>query len=127
MDVFLQENQKLKDEVFVLRTQMQKLASLKAENDQLRSLLGAEQKVTGRKLVAEIIDVAADPASHELIINRGKQQVMDFMHCIRNCRIWAHNRTFHTASTLFCVINGHIQSKQTFVFPGSFARRHKQA
>lgn len=66
-----EENESLKDEVFVLRTQLQKLVALKAENAQLRNLLGTEQKVEGRRLVAEIINVAPDPATHEIVINKG--------------------------------------------------------
>lgn len=70
-DELFQENQSLKDEVFILRTQLQKLVSLKAENAQLRNLLGTEQKVEGRRLVAEIINVATDPSVHEILINKG--------------------------------------------------------
>lgn len=72
-DELFAENQVLKDEVFILRTQLQKLVSLKAENAQLRNLLGTEQKVEGRRLVAEIINVAGDPAAHEIIINKGQR------------------------------------------------------
>nr|WP_144391486.1 rod shape-determining protein MreC [Pleionea sediminis] len=70
-DELFSENQALKDEVFILRTQLQKLVSLKAENAQLRNLLGTEQKVEGRRLVAEIVNVAGDPSAHELLINKG--------------------------------------------------------
>ncbi len=70
-DELFQENQSLKDEVFILRTQLQKLVALKAENAQLRNLLGTEQKVEGRRLVAEIINVATDPSVHEILINKG--------------------------------------------------------
>jgi rod shape-determining protein MreC len=65
------ENKLLKEERFVLRTQLQKLISLKAENAQLRNLLGAEEKVQGNQLVAEILQVAPDPYTHELVINKG--------------------------------------------------------
>ena len=68
-DELFEENQSLKDEVFILRTQLQKLVSLKAENAQLRNLLGTEQKVEGRRLVAEIINVARDPFVHEILLN----------------------------------------------------------
>lgn len=70
-DELFEENQSLKDEVFILRTQLQKLVSLKAENAQLRNLLGTEQKVEGRRLVAEIINVARDPFVHEILLNKG--------------------------------------------------------
>jgi len=71
-DELFKENQSLKDEVFILRTQLQKLVALKAENAQLRNLLGTEKKVEGRRLVAEIINVAPDAATHEIIINKGQ-------------------------------------------------------
>ncbi len=72
-DELFQENQSLQDEVFILRTQLQKLVALKAENAQLRNLLGTEQKVEGRRLVAEIINVATEPSVHEILINKGSR------------------------------------------------------
>lgn len=72
-DDLFKENQSLKDEVFILRTQLQKLVALKAENAQLRNLLGTEKKVEGKRLVAEIINVASDPNTHELLINKGSR------------------------------------------------------
>jgi rod shape-determining protein MreC len=73
-DELFQENQSLKDEIFILKTQLQKLVALRAENAQLRNLLGTEQKVEGRRLVAEIINVASDPSVHEIIINKGRSE-----------------------------------------------------
>ncbi len=70
-DELFKENQLLNDEIFILRTQLQKLVALKAENAQLRNLLGTERKVEGRRLVAEIINVASDPYVHELVLNKG--------------------------------------------------------
>ncbi len=71
-DELFKENQLLKDEVFILNAQIQKLVALKAENAQLRNLLGTEKKLEGQRLVAEIIDVASKPGVHEIIINKGE-------------------------------------------------------
>ncbi len=70
-DELFKENQILKDEIFILRTQQQKLVALKAENAQLRNLLGTERKVEGKRLVAEILNVASDHWVHEVLINKG--------------------------------------------------------
>ncbi|MCO7224061.1 rod shape-determining protein MreC [Pleionea sp. CnH1-48] len=73
-DQLSKSNQQLKDEIFILRTQLQKLVALKAENAQLRNLLGTQQKLDGRRLVADIINVATEPGAHEIVINKGSVQ-----------------------------------------------------
>ncbi len=70
-EVLFRENQSLKNEVFILKGQLQTLINMKVENEELLNLLGTEQKIEGRKLVAEIIQVATDPFTHEIVINKG--------------------------------------------------------
>ena len=70
-DELAKENQILKDERFILQTQIQRLIALKAENAQLRKLLGTADKLEGQRLVAEIIDVGSDDSKHEIVINKG--------------------------------------------------------
>lgn len=67
-----QENVRLKDESLILKTQLQTLVGLQAENARLRNLLGTENKSVGRKMVAEIFQVDSDPFSLKFQINKGE-------------------------------------------------------
>ena len=67
----LAENAKLREERFRLRTRIEKLDALEAENRRLRSLLGSSEQIAGHVLMAELISVDMDPASRRIILNRG--------------------------------------------------------
>ncbi len=67
----LAENAKLREERLRLRTRIEKLDTLEAENRRLRNLLGSSERIAGQVLVAELISVDMDPASRRIILNRG--------------------------------------------------------
>lgn len=53
------------------RVQLQKLDIIEKENDRLRKLLSAIPKTTERLLIAEIINVDADPYRQIILLNKG--------------------------------------------------------
>lgn len=65
------ENAELKQQVLTQAAQLQRLASLEQENEQLRSLMGASAQVSGRVVVAEMLGVDLDPFRHRVIIDKG--------------------------------------------------------
>ncbi len=66
-----QENQRLNDESNILKAQLQKFIALQAENARLRNLLGTENEILERRLLAEIIQIDNDPYALEFVINKG--------------------------------------------------------
>lgn len=67
-----EENSRLRAEALVLRAKTQKLASLRAENLRLRELLNSSSHKEESVLVAEVVGLAADPAQHVFIIDKGR-------------------------------------------------------
>lgn len=67
------ENKQLRSESVLLKAQVQKLASLEAENVRLRALLNSSALLDDTVLVAEIIGVSATPLKHEIVINKGRR------------------------------------------------------
>jgi len=65
------QNNTLRNQNSFLKMQIQKLASLQAENIRLRELLQSSKKVGEKKLVAEIISVALDPHKRLIRLNKG--------------------------------------------------------
>lgn len=49
----------------------QQYLALKAENQQLRELLGSQARVPAEVLIAELIGVVPDPGTHQIIIDKG--------------------------------------------------------
>lgn len=83
-ETLLEENQKLKNREILLRAQLQKLQSLKAENLRLRELLKSSKKVSEHVLIAELLAVDLEPFTRQIVINKGSnnevflgQPVMD--------------------------------------------------
>lgn len=70
------ENKTLRQEHLLLQAQLQKLDALETENKQFRELLGASEKIKENLLVASIINVDPDPFTHQVIINRGKNDAV---------------------------------------------------
>ena len=69
----LAENARLREERLRIRTRLEKLDALEAENRRLRNLLGSSERVTERVLVAELISVDMDPFSRRIVLNKGAQ------------------------------------------------------
>ena len=67
----LAENARLREERLRVRTRLEKLEALEAENQRLRNLLGSSQKFDERVLVAELISVDMDPFSRRIVVNKG--------------------------------------------------------
>lgn len=61
----------LDNELLLLRAKTEKMASLTAENNRLRDLLGSAAKLQDNVLVAELIGVDPDPERHEVVIDKG--------------------------------------------------------
>lgn len=69
----LKENQSLKQELLILQSKLQGLASVTTENVRLRELMNSAEMVAERVLVAELIGVSSDPLIHKVIINKGSR------------------------------------------------------
>lgn len=65
------ENQALKKQLLELRGQLQQLQFISNENKRLRALLGSEQRQPSRRMVAEVVAVASEPFSQQLVVNKG--------------------------------------------------------
>ncbi|RDL45763.1 rod shape-determining protein MreC [Marinomonas piezotolerans] len=65
------QNEELNAELLMLRGQLQRLTSLKAENVRLRELLDASQRVEEKIVMAEVIGFDQNAYSHKLLIDKG--------------------------------------------------------
>jgi rod shape-determining protein MreC len=69
-----QENKALKLRQAQSAQLLQRERLLFAENNQLRNLLGMQQKMTVKSIVGEILYDARDPFTRKVVLNRGSQQ-----------------------------------------------------
>ncbi|MCH2041246.1 MAG: rod shape-determining protein MreC [Saccharospirillaceae bacterium] len=69
----LNQNKKLTARNLILETKAQRLASLEAENIELRELLSASEQVDDRILVTSLTAVDPDPFSQQILIDKGVQ------------------------------------------------------
>jgi rod shape-determining protein MreC len=67
-----EENESLRTQQMMQQVQLQKLASLEAENIRLRELLDSSFKVGEKVLIAELLSVNLDPYKHQIVINKGE-------------------------------------------------------
>lgn len=70
----INENQQLKEEQIRAHVKLQKLIALEAENNRLRSLLGATPHSGETYVVAEVLRVDVDPFNQRIIIDKGDTQ-----------------------------------------------------
>ncbi|MCJ8316725.1 rod shape-determining protein MreC [Idiomarina sp.] len=70
-DQLSSENKALKQRILKLQGQQQQLQFLQNENRRLRELLGSDARESARRMVAEVIAVASEPFSQQLVINKG--------------------------------------------------------
>jgi rod shape-determining protein MreC len=68
------ENRRLHEENLILRSQLQRLAALEAENSRLRRLDQQIQGMDRRAVLASILMVSLDPFRHEVLLNVGQNQ-----------------------------------------------------
>ncbi|MWJ26869.1 rod shape-determining protein MreC [Halomonas sp. ZH2S] len=67
----VEENRYLREHILTLSHRAQRMASLTAENVQLRELLGAAQRKDVPYMTAELLSLDNDPFSHQMVIDRG--------------------------------------------------------
>ena len=67
------DNTRLAQENMARSAQLQQLAALQTENEQLRKLLAARQRLPGRTTLAEILYAARDPFSRKIVVDHGSQ------------------------------------------------------
>ena len=68
------ENARLAQETLTQSAQLQQLTSLQSENEHLRKLLGARERLSSRTSFAEVLYAARDPFSRKVVIDKGSQQ-----------------------------------------------------
>lgn len=66
-----EENHRLHAQQLLLRSRLQKLEALEAENRRLRELLDSSFRVDGRVLIAELLAVDMAPFNRRLTLNKG--------------------------------------------------------
>ena len=67
----LEKNREFEARHLENRVQLQKLDIIEKENERLRQLLSATQKITERLLISEIINVDVDPYRQLILLNKG--------------------------------------------------------
>jgi rod shape-determining protein MreC len=67
------DNARLAQENLVHSSQLQQLASLQTENEQLRKLVNARARLSGQTTFAEILYAARDPFSRKVVLDQGSQ------------------------------------------------------
>ena len=65
------ENASLRTELLIYKREVQKMASMAAENVRLRQLLNSAETIKDRVLIAELIGVSPDPMVHTVMVNKG--------------------------------------------------------
>jgi rod shape-determining protein MreC len=68
------ENARLAQQTLTQSAQLQQLAALQSENDHLRKLLAARERLPSQTSFAEVLYAARDPFSRRIWIDRGAQQ-----------------------------------------------------
>ncbi|MCF6337624.1 MAG: rod shape-determining protein MreC [Gammaproteobacteria bacterium] len=72
-ETLLEENNRLKLQQTLFRARLQKLQSLKAENQRLRELLQSSKKISERVLIGELLAVSLEPFTRQVVINKGSR------------------------------------------------------
>src|SRR5215216_3958985 len=71
------ENARLAQSNLTQSAALQQLASLQAENEHLRKLLGTRDRLPSRTSFAEVLYAARDPFSRKIVIDRGSQNEVE--------------------------------------------------
>ncbi|WP_425552696.1 rod shape-determining protein MreC [Halomonas cibimaris] len=69
----MEENRRLRENMLTLSRRAQRMASLQAENAELRRLLDAAQKRDIAYMTAELISLDSDPFSQRMVVDRGRR------------------------------------------------------
>ncbi|MDH3451780.1 MAG: rod shape-determining protein MreC, partial [Gammaproteobacteria bacterium] len=62
---------RLRTDHIILKSKLQKLEAIEAENQRLNRLLSASRKVGEEVLLAELVEVSLEPFTHKVLVNRG--------------------------------------------------------
>lgn len=65
------DNARLQAQQLLMESKLQKLLALERENEQLRQLLQSTPQATGKVIVAQLLAVALNPATQQVVIDRG--------------------------------------------------------
>lgn len=68
----LDENERLREERFMLQSKLQRFAAIEAENRRLRELLESSLKLNQKVLVAELLAVDLEPFRRQIVIDKGR-------------------------------------------------------
>lgn len=68
------ENERLREERFMLESKLQRFAVIEAENRRLRELLESSLKLDQKVLVAELLAVELEPFRRQIVIDKGKRE-----------------------------------------------------
>lgn len=64
-------HQNLRNEYFQLKAETLLLRSLKEENESLRKLLDASERLPEKVILSELVNVSVDPYSHHILVDKG--------------------------------------------------------
>lgn len=67
----LDDNARLQAQQLLMASKLQQLLALEKENAQLRQLLQSTPQATGKVIVAQLLAVALNPATQQVVIDRG--------------------------------------------------------
>ncbi len=67
----LNDNARLQAQQLFMESKLQKLLALERENAQLRQLLQSTPQATGKTIVAQLLAVALNPVTQQVVIDRG--------------------------------------------------------
>jgi rod shape-determining protein MreC len=67
----LDDNARLQAQQLLMASKLQQLLTLEKENAQLRQLLQSTPQATGKVIVAQLLAVALNPATQQVVIDRG--------------------------------------------------------
>lgn len=64
-------NEALRQENLLLRSRLEKLHSLEADNRRLKRLLGQSEQIAEQVLLAELVEVSLEPYTQQITLNKG--------------------------------------------------------
>lgn len=72
-DALVKENLDLKAAQLRLKAQVQRLLAIELENTQLKSLMRSASQIQGKILVAQLLAVASDPFTNQVVLDKGSR------------------------------------------------------
>ncbi len=63
----------LRTELLIYKRELQKMATMAAENVRLRQLLNSAETMQDRVLIAELVGISPDPSIHTVMVNKGSE------------------------------------------------------